>query len=60
MDKMLTHMVGLEKQDLIELLKAHDDPKEDSLRQSMSKLSHNSSTKDFLIQPSSVNDDSQQ
>ena len=28
MDKMLTHMVGLEREDLLEILKQHDDPNE--------------------------------
>jgi hypothetical protein len=60
MDKMLTHMVGLEKQDLIELLKAHDEPQGDSIEQSLDKLSNNSSTRDFLAQPSSTNGGSQQ
>jgi len=43
MDKMLTHMVGLEKQDLMELLKQHDEPQNDSIEQSIDKGSHNSS-----------------
>lgn len=28
MDKVLTHMVGLQKNDLLELLKQYDDPKD--------------------------------
>lgn len=28
MDKVLTHMVGLQKSDLLELLKQYDDPKD--------------------------------
>jgi hypothetical protein len=45
---------------LIELLKAHDEPKGDSIEQSLDKLSNNSSTRDFLAQPSSANDESRQ
>jgi hypothetical protein len=41
MDKMLTHMVGLERDDLVGLLKQHDDPRDESfIPQS---LSHDSS-----------------
>jgi len=60
MDKMLTHMVGLEKQDLMELLKQHDEPQNDSIEQSIDKVSRNSSNQNYLNQPSSANESQQQ